>query len=310
MTPAARTPAQQAVVDDLFALNQPRPSFPEGLDLALIDRLEEALADDADRLAPFELHVNKTAVSRVLGCEAHHVAESRQPFAWTVATTRGTIAHRAIELAVFAPPGTAPLDVVDDVIDRIVTDGDDRSPRDFLRSASAVEIAELRGGASQIVTAFEAQFPTLEKAWRPRVEASCRVELCAGRITLRSKVDLALGRATGNEGRVLIVDIKTGRPWPAHLDDLRFYALLETIRSRTPPFRIASYYLDTGRWRSEDVDRTLLESAARRTIEAVHRLTDLHSRDREPVRTPGPLCAYCCERDTCPSVLVEEPAVV
>lgn len=305
-----RNPAQQAVVDDLFALSQPRPTFPDGLDLALRDLLEEALDADAQRLDPHDLHVHKTAIGRVLGCEAHYVAEGRQPFRWTVANTRGTLAHRAIELAVFSPPGTAPLALIDDVIDRMITDGDDRSPRDFLRSATTVEIGELRGGASQIVTAFEAQFPALEKTWRPRVEASCRVELCGGRIVLRSKVDLALGQAVGNEGRVLIVDIKTGRPYSGHLDDLRFYALLETIRSRIPPFRIASYYLDSGRWQAEDVDQELLELAARRTIDAVHRLTDLHTRDRRPVETPGPACSFCCARETCPSVLVvDDPGI-
>ncbi|HVM09719.1 MAG TPA: PD-(D/E)XK nuclease family protein [Acidimicrobiales bacterium] len=300
MTSRALNPAQQRVVDDLLAISTPRPSFAEGVDLALLDRLEGELHEVADRLDPLDLHVNKSMLGQVLACEAHHESVTSERFRWTVSNTRGVIAHRAIELAVFAPPGTAPLSVVDDVIERIAEEGDDRSPRDFLRCATAVELAELRGGASQVVTAFEAQFPPLEKAWRPRVEAPCRVELCGRRIVLRAKVDLALGRPVGNEARVLLVDIKTGNAWPGHLDDLRYYALCETLRSGVPPFRIATYYLETGRWQHEEVTLDLLETAARRVIEGVTRLADLRLRERPAAFTSGPTCSFCSKRDDCP----------
>ena len=300
MLRVALNPAQQRVIDDLFALAAPRPSFAEGIDLAMLSLIEPALSEVADRVDPLELHVNKAVLGQVLGCETHYLAEAAQSFRWTVANTRGVIAHRAIELAVFAPPGTPPLSVVDDVIERIAEEGDDRSPRDFLRGATAVELAELRGGASLVVTEFEAQFPPLDAKWRPRVEAPCKVELCASRIVLRSKVDLALGRAVGNEARVLLIDIKTGRPWPGHLEDLRYYALLETLRSGVPPFRIATYYLETGRWQHEDVDVALLESAARRVVLAVSRLADLAIRERPPTYTVGPACSFCPKRDECP----------
>jgi hypothetical protein len=296
----ALNPTQQRVVDDLLALGGPRPMFAEGLHLALLSILEDGLSEIAERLDPLDLHVNKTALNQVLACEAHHVAEAAVPFEWTVATVRGVLAHKAIELAVFAPEGTPPLEVVDDVIERLAEDGDDRSPRDFLRAATAVEIAELRAGASQIVTGFEASFPPLDKSWRPRLEAPCRVELCAGRIVLRAKVDLALGRALGTEARVLIVDVKTGRPWPGHLDDLRFYALCETVRTGVPPFRVATYYLDSGTWQPEDVTVELLERTADRVVSGVTRLAELRLREREPVRTPGPTCGFCRERAECP----------
>jgi hypothetical protein len=295
----ARNPAQQRVVDDLLSLGAPRPTFAEGLDLALLAALEDGLAPIARRIEPLELPINKAALSQVLACESHHLAEATIPFAWSVATARGVVAHKAIELAVFAPQDTPPLQLVDDVIERIAEDGDDRSPRDFLRSATAVDVAELRAAASQVVTAFEASFPSLDKAWRPRLEAPCRVELCGGTIALRAKVDLALGRAAGNEARVLIIDVKTGRPWPGHLDDLRFYAMCETIRSGVPPFRIATYYLDSGRWQSEDVQVDVLESAVRRVVAGAGRLAELRFGERSPTITPGPTCGYCRQRTAC-----------
>ena len=303
MSAAPLNPAQQRVVDDILAIGTPRPRFAEGINLALLSQLEEGLHDIADRLDPFEVHVNKSALNHVLACETYHAIESATPFAWTVGTARSTIANKAIELAVFAPPGTPPLQLVDDVIERLAFDGDDRSPRDFLRAASAVELAELRSAASNVVTAFESCFPPIEKAWRPRLGAPCRVELCAGRVILRAKVDLVLGRAVGGESRVFIVEVKTGRGWPGHADDLRFYALCETLRSGVPPFRMATYYLESGAWHSEDVTVELLEAAARRVIAGARSLAELQLRERQPTRTPGPSCGFCRQRETCPGAV-------
>ena len=49
------------------------------------------------------------------------------------------------------------------------------------------------------------------------------------------------------------IDLKTGRITPTHRDDLRFYALIETLRSRQAPRRLASYSLDAARLDDEDV---------------------------------------------------------
>src|SRR3954468_5006402 len=114
---SALTPAQLAVVDDLLALGQARPTFPEGLALQLLDLLEDGLGPVLQLLGPVELTVNKTALNQVHSCEAHHLAESDVPFEWTVASCRGTVAHRALELAVFHPKGgqhVSPLELVDE----------------------------------------------------------------------------------------------------------------------------------------------------------------------------------------------------
>ena len=303
----ALTPAQLAVVDDLLALGQARPTFAEDLQLRLLDLLEDGLAPVLQLLGPVELTVNKTALAQVHACEAHHLAESDVPFDWTVASCRGTVAHRALELAVFRPGGggaggpreLTPLELVDEAINRLLQSGEDWTPRDFLRGADPAELAEVRGGACDVVTKFQECFPPLAAAWRPRLESTCRVELGASQIVLRSKVDLALGRPMGHEGRVLIVDVKTGRPYPSHLDDLRYYALLETLRSKVPPFRVASYYLESARWQAEDITEELLFVAARRVVDGVTKLADLRLGVRQPTTNPGPACSYCRLRDGC-----------
>lgn len=295
------TPAQDQVVEHLLAFGQPRPTYAEDLAVRLLDLLEDGLAPVLDRLGPMELAVNKGALAQVHACESHHLAESEAPFEWSVASARGTVAHRALELSVFRPgPKTTPLELVDEAINRLVQAGDDWTPRDFLRGADPAELAEVRGGACDVVTKFQECFPPLAAAWRPRLESACRVELGATQVVLRAKVDLALGRPVGHEGRVLIVDVKTGRPYPTHLDDLRYYALLETLRSRVPPFRVASYYLESARWQAEDITEDVLVVAAHRVIDGVTKLADLRLGLRAPTTTPGPSCTYCRLRDGCP----------
>lgn len=293
------TPAQLDVVDHLLAMGQARPTFAEDLSLRLLDLLEDGLTPVFQLLGPVELNVNKTALAQVHACEAHHLAESDVPFDWTTASCRGTVAHRALELAVFRPGEISPLELVDEAINRLVLGGEDWSPRDFLRGADQAELAEVRGGACDVVTKFQECFPPLAATWRPRLESTCRVELGASSIVLRSKVDLALGRPVGHEARVLIVDVKTGRPYPSHLDDLRYYALLETLRSKVPPFRVASYYLESARWQAEDITEELLVVAAHRVIDGVKKLADLRLGVRQPTTNPGPACTYCRLRDGC-----------
>ncbi|MGI8794288.1 MAG: PD-(D/E)XK nuclease family protein [Acidimicrobiales bacterium] len=293
------TPAQQDVLDGLMAAGQARPTFEPDLQLRLIDLLEDGLGDVADRLDPQVLDVNKASLSRVHQCEAHQMAASRTPFEWSPAAARGTVAHRAVQMGVFRTDDADPLTLVDDVLEALTAEGDDWTPGPWLRTAGPQEVAEIRGDAAASVTAFQECFPPLKSAWRPRMEFPVRAALCADRIRLRSKVDLALGTARGQEARLLIVDFKTGNPWPGHLDDLRFYALLETLRIGVPPFRVATYYLDAGRWHHEDITVDLLMAASRRVVGGVTRLAELVLEERKPTVTPCGACTYCELRHDC-----------
>ena len=115
----------------------------------------------------------------------------------------------------------------------------------------------------------------------------------------KGKVDLSLGRRDGERARILIVDFKSGSPFHGHVDDLRFYALLDAIRSGVPPFRVATYYLDAARWLHEDVTEDLLESAAHRVADGVARWIEITVDKRAPALAPGPACGFCSERPTC-----------
>jgi hypothetical protein len=277
-----------------MGLGQARPTFPSDLAPALRSDLRAALADVDVRLelAGIELHVSKNALSAVHQCERHW---SNPDFEWNAATARGWVAHKAIELGIFATADRSPMELVDMALDRQVQDNDDLGQ--WLLQAAPEEVAELRAEATNHVTGFEECFPPLKRSWRPRTESPVKHQI--GQVLFRARVDLALGRSEGDRAGMLIVDFKTGRPYPAHLDDLRFYALVETLRIGVPPFRVASYYLDTATWHAEDITTDILAVTVRRVADGAVKMAELKLGEREAAFTPGPACRWCSVRDVC-----------
>ena len=261
--------------------------------------MEDALRPVAARLGPEGININKHALSQVHRCERLQVAESATRFSWSPATARGTVIHKALELSATLRPEVHPGDLVDLAIERLVEAEGSWGPGAWLDEAPAAEVAELRMVATDMVTKMGDTFPRLRLAWRPRVESTLIADLCDRRIRLKGKLDLALGQAEGNRAKVLILDFKSGHASHSHVEDLRFYALLETLRVGVPPFRLASWYLDSGTWMHEDVTEPLLWAAARRVVDGVRVLVELKIERREPTVSPGGACGYCPERSGC-----------
>jgi hypothetical protein len=88
----------------------------------------------------------------------------------------------------------------------------------------------------------------------------------------RSRYDLAIGHPGSNPSDVVIVDFKTGPEYPEHIEEVRHYALLESVRAGVPPRKIAVHYLDGGYFRHEDVTQDVLLSALRRVTDGVRRI--------------------------------------
>jgi RecB family exonuclease len=297
------TPTQQRVMAELFDRGGDRPEYDPTLGPELLALLEAGVAPYVADVQPEgPLWVSKRVLGQVHTCEGWLAAEREAPFEWTPPAARGTVAHKAVELSVTLRDRPAPLDLVDIAIERLIAS--DAGIGAWLLDADPAVIAQLRGDAADWVVKFDDTFPPLRRAWRPRLESPLTVQLCGGRVVLRGKVDLALGRAEGTTARVLVVDFKTGKPYAGFADDLRFYALLETIRVGVPPFRLATFSLDSGTWVAEDVDEAVLASAARRTVDAVRKLVELDD-GREPELRAGPACRWCPAAATCPAA--QEP---
>jgi len=294
------------VVDELLAVDGPRPRFDPALAAGLRRRMEESLAPLAEGLERL-LRVSKHDLSSVHTCEAYYRAE-KDAFVWGPRNAYGTIAHRAVRLSIALRGDPLPLDLVDMAIAAHVDEDQGGGLGDYLVGASPFELAELRAQANDMVVQFQECFPPLRREWRPRTDTPILVKLCAERLSLKGKPDLAFGQARGSEAGVVIVDLKTGGSYPHHFDDLRFYALLQTLKVGVPPFRVATYYLDSATFHAEDVTPATLEIAAGRVVDGVGKIARLLDPSGPAAITPGPTCRWCRLRDDCdgPAQLVQD----
>ncbi|MBU6330523.1 MAG: PD-(D/E)XK nuclease family protein [Acidobacteria bacterium] len=296
--PVPLNPAQQEVLDLLGAPAEARPTFGPGLRDSLRADLEDGLRDLAPELDPDDpLFISKHTLSTVHGCEARFMAERQIPFAWSAPLARGTVAHKAIELSIHWRGRPDPLDLVDEALARLSQGTDGLG--DWLARCSEAERAELRGLANERVATFLECFPPLRTAWVPVTEGRLRTELLGGRVILAGRTDLALGRPEGTTARKVIIDLKTGGFSASHLDDLRFYALVETLRLGTPPRLVASYHLDAGRAIPEAVTEGSLRAAVARTVDGARALHELTVGTRAPTARPGHTCRWCPALDSC-----------
>lgn len=299
------SPAQHEVLDLLRAADRERPEVAPELRDGLRARLDRELGAIAAGLAE-PLFAGKAAIGRVLACEAHHLDEQATPFEWSLPTARGTVAHKAIQLSVAGADRPAPLVLVDDALERLAGDPGERIA-DFLLALSSADRAELRSDVNGIVATFLELWPPLERSWQPQTESPRRAELCGGMVVLSGRVDLTLGAPRGNRAGRVVVDLKTGGRHAGHLDDLRFYALLDTLRVGVPPFSAVGYYLDSGTFTAEEMTEAVLEAAVRRTVAAVTKLVELKLGLRSPSRTANAACRWCRLRPDCSAAVVDDP---
>lgn len=291
-------PAQREVLALLGATRAERPVFESSLAAELLQVLVDELAPVAALVPDGDpLFVSKHHLTQIHACEAHALAERAEPFAWSVPRARGKVAHKAIELLLNWQGKPNPADLIDEAIARL-TEGVD-GLAGWLQTRPEADVAELRSEASQRVTTFMECFPPLKSDWCPVLEPRWRVELADGRIVLSGQVDLTLGRPRGSQASKVLVDLKTGGAHPSHVDDLRFYALLDTIRLGVPPRLLASYYLDSGRAHVEPVSTDVLHAAARRTADGVRRLVELLHGHAVASRQPGSRCRWCPALEEC-----------
>lgn len=286
-------PAQERTLQVLRRSADP-VEFPAELVDDLRAQALDAFAHFADRLDGDTLFVTKHTLSSIHECEVHYLAPDE--FSWTPARARGQVAHRAIQLLLNWRGEPTPRDLVDEALARL---GDEE--RDFGRWVAALgpgDEADLRGQAVERVTKFVESFPPLDRRSNPVTEAAAQWPLDHP-VLLRARVDLVVGRPEGRESRKLIIDLKTGRMIPRHREDLRFYALVETLVRDVPPRKLASFYLDSSQPAVEDVTEGVLRTALRRTLDGIHRIIELQVEGHTPVKRTGPSCRWCPLRTSC-----------
>ena len=268
--------------------------FDESFVSALVAEATAAAAELSGRLGGETLWVSKSFLARVHGCEVLHL----QPddFSWRPATAAGFVAHKAIELALNWRGEPAPSEVVDEALARLADRADARGA--FVAGLSDADWAELRSRAVDRCTKFLQDFPPLPQSAHPVLEASAKWRP-PGTIELSGKVDLVVGKPAGRESRLLIVDFKSGYRSFHHRDDLRFYALVQTLRQSVPPRKLVTYYLDYAESDVEDVTEGTLQAGLARALAGIEKHIELTVEGRPPVKRAGAACRWCPLQASC-----------
>ena len=290
------TPRQDEILARLRGEGSDRWTVPDDYATNLRAELEADLAP-LRPLISNPIWVGKSKLDYVHQCERLAVEQDKAGFADNAAATVGTVVHRALSSRWGMREQLSPAGLVDRAIDQIAKD--QKGPAQFLAELGDAELAEIRGESTNQVTHYLDTFPELLRdIWRPRVEATLKAELADGAIQLSGRPDLAIGQPNGKTAGTLIIEFKTGRFSPRYIDELRFYALLETLRCGVPPFRIAAISLASGDIQTEDIADAVLRATARRLVDGIEKLVNLAAGD-QPTETPGSQCHFCPASDNC-----------
>jgi PD-(D/E)XK nuclease superfamily len=282
-----------------------RPTFPPDLHVRLRDRIEAAVRG----LEPPEpLFLTKARLTDAGRCQGRFDAALRRegpPFQHAPATAGGLLVHKAIELEVGAREEPDAHALVGVAADRLASS--DEAFARYWSAMGTLERDELLMRAMAAVVLFRETFPPLRplrSELAPMVEWRMRAELSGGALILDGRVDLSLGRQHGPAAGRLLIDLKGEGAWPEHAEDLRFYALVHTLRFGVPPYRVATVFLVSGEWQLEDVDERVLAHAADRVVAAARSAAALAA-GREPDLVPGRYCAWCPRRAACPAAAAD-----
>ncbi len=108
--------------------------------------------------------------------------------------------------------------------------------------------------------------PRFAPGWLPRTDDRVAIPLAGGRVVLCGVFDLLVGAPVPGTATLCAVGLTTGGRWAQARMALHYLALLETLRSGSPPFRIALLHSAVGRYGVEDVLEEHLRSVVSHVV--------------------------------------------
>jgi hypothetical protein len=295
------TDPQRRTLEQLIGTGE-RPVFPADLAQRLRDRIESAARGldlrDALWLGKERLHDH----ARCEGLLQAQLLGEAAPFEHSPVSAGGVLAHKVVEVDMASREPLDPQGAAE-VAARRLAQREERFGEHW-DGLDPSEQEEVLMEAARLVTLFRGSFPPLRELRRtlaPVSELRVRAELLGGDLVLSGQVDLVLGLADRVEparGTRLTIDFKTGAARHEHVEDNRFYALLLTLRFGVPPYRVASFFLESGTWQAEDVTEQTLLHAADRVIAAARAAAAL-ANGRDAALSPGRWCGWCPRAHTC-----------
>ena len=215
----------------------------------------------------------------------------------SVATTRGSLVHRALELLFLNPAADRTSQALDSAIDTAIVEY--RTDPEFTLLGLTPEQTERFDAECRSLTTnyLEMEDPTQVR----EIGLELRLEAAVGDLTLRGIIDRLELDA---DGELIVTDYKTGRaPSPnwerKSLSGLNFYSFLCESLFDKRPAAIRLMYLSS----KETITATPTEQSTRflttRTTAVWKAVATACERDDFRARQ-GPLCDYCSYQRWCP----------
>jgi len=152
-------------------------------------------------------------------------------------------------------------DPLGDALDALRAAGDEAEVRkiESLPVAARTAITETLALHARNLTGI---VPRFAPGWMPRTNDRVAIPLAGGRVVLRGVFDLVVGLPQPRTASLCALGLSTGGPWAAARRSLHYLSLLETLRTGTPPFRLALLESASGRYGVEDVREEHLRAIA------------------------------------------------
>jgi hypothetical protein len=152
-------------------------------------------------------------------------------------------------------------DPLGDALDALHAAGDETEVREIeaLPAAARTALTETLSVHARNLTGL---VPRFAPGWMPRTNDRVAIPLAGGRIVLHGVFDLVVGLPQPRTASLCALGLSTGGSWAAARRSLHYLSLLETLRTGTPPFRLALLESASGRYGVEDVREEHLRAIA------------------------------------------------
>lgn len=139
---------------------------------------------------------------------------------------------------------------------------------EFVKGLRREEKVQLAREVTAHARGIAGRWPRIPSGWLPRTCDRVTISVAGGRVVFGALVDLIVGPPSRGRSSTCVVTVKTGEARVEDRDDAHFCALLETLRSDAPPFRVVTYYTRNGQLDVDDVTPSSLERTLARVVRA------------------------------------------
>ncbi|HVT41568.1 MAG TPA: hypothetical protein VHD39_01190 [Acidimicrobiales bacterium] len=143
-------------------------------------------------------------------------------------------------------------DPLRDALDAVAVSGRDTAILDHVAALDDTDRAALSAALDRHARHLCALVPRFAPGWLPRTDEYVSIPLAGGRVVLHGAFDLLVGLPRPGTASLCAIGLATGG-WARQRRALHFMALLESLRSGAPPFRVALLESATGLYGVEDV---------------------------------------------------------